>query len=128
MADVQIAVVDQQNTQIALAVPGIQGSSGVAASAVTISGATHTLDSGSSGRIILFTSSSDVTVTIPTALPTGFSCLLIQMGTGQVTVSPAVGVTRYAALSATKTAYQYAAASLIRIGVEEYLLSGEVTA
>ena len=33
MADVQIAVIDQQDTQIALAVPGVQGPPGAAGAA-----------------------------------------------------------------------------------------------
>ena len=125
---VQLSLAPQSDVQIAVAVPGVQGPGGIAASPITVAGTTYTVGAAATNRIVLFTSSSAVTVTIPLALPEGFSCLFVQMGAGQVTVSPAAGVTRYAALSATKTAYQYATASLIRIGTEEYLLSGEVTA
>lgn len=127
MADVQIAVIDQQNTEIALAVPGIQGPAGIS-SYTTISGTTYTLDEGDRSRIMLFTASSDVTVTVPSGLSSTFDTMLVQVGTGQITVSAGSGVTINAALSATKTAYQYAVATLIPIGANAFILSGEVTA
>lgn len=127
MADVQIAVIDQQNTEIALAVPGIQGPAGIS-SYTTISGTTYTLAEGDRSRIMLFTASSDVTVTVPSGLSSTFDTMLVQVGTGQITVSAGSGVTINAALSATKTAYQYAVATLIPIGADTFILSGEVTA
>jgi hypothetical protein len=54
--------------------------------------------------------------------------MLVQTGTGQITVTPAGGVTINAALSANKTAYQYAVATLLPIGTNTFILSGEVTA
>jgi hypothetical protein len=66
---------------------------------------------------------------VPSGLADGFNCLIVQTtASGQVTISGASGVTIRRALSSTRTAYQYAVASIIKIGTEEYLLSGEVTA
>lgn len=127
MADVQIAVIDQQNTEIALAVPGVQGPAGIS-SYTSISGTTYTLTEGDRSRIMLFTANSDVTVTVPSGLSSTFDTMLVQVGTGQITVSAGSGVTINAALSATKTAYQYAVAALIPIGADTFILSGEVTA
>lgn len=127
MADVQLAVIDQQNTEIVAAVPGIQGPAGVVGY-FDVSGATYTLTSANRSKIGRFTSSSAVTVTIPAGLIAGFDCMILQLGTGQITFTAGAGVTLRSALSASKTAYRYAAASLIAIGTDEYLLTGEVTA
>lgn len=136
MADVQIAVIDQQNTQITraapsetvitLAVPGVQGPSGVA-NFFDVSGATHTLAEVNRSRIGRFTSSSAITITIPTGLSANFDCMILQLGTGQITIAGDVGVTLYSALSATKSAYQYGAINVICIGTDEFLLTGELT-
>lgn len=139
MSTVQLAVVDASDTaltlsapsetSIAIAVPGIQGPAGIAASSLTVSGTSYSFSSINNNRLTLFTASSGITATVPSGLTDGFSCLLVQTtASGQVTISGASGVTVRSALSSKKTAYQYAVASIIKIGTEEYLLSGEVTA
>jgi len=129
MSTVQLAIVDALETSIVLAVPGAQGPAGIAASALTVSGTSYSLSSINNNRLTLFTASSGITTTVPSGLTDGFSCLLVQTtASGQVTISGASGVTIRSALSSTKTAYQWAVASIIKIGAEEYLLSGEVTA
>ena len=127
MADVQIAVIDQQNTEIALAVPGIQGPAGIS-SYKTISNTSYTVIESDRSKIMLFTANSNIAVTVPSGLSSTFDMMLVQVGTGQITVSAGGGVTINAALSATKTAYQYAVATLIPIGTNAFILSGEVTA
>ena len=127
MADVQIAIVDEQDTQIVLAVPGIQGPAGVSAYK-TIAGTTYTLAEVDRSQILLFTNASAITLTVPTGLSTLFDVMIVQTGIGQITVAPAGGVTVNAALSATKTAYQYAVATLIPTGTNTYILAGAVIA
>ena len=127
MADVQLTVIDQQDTQIVLAVPGIQGPAGVS-SYRTIPGTTDTLRESDRSQSLLYTNAAAITLTVPTGLSTLFDVMLVQTGTGQITVTPAGGVTINAALSATKTAYRYAVATLLPIGTNTFILSGEVTA
>lgn len=127
MTDVQITVIDQQDTQVAVAVPGVQGPAGIS-SYSTVAGTTYTLVEADRSKILVFTNASPVTVTVPSGLSTTFDVMLVQSGAGAVTVSPAGGVTVNAALSATKTAYQYAVATLIPVGTDTFILSGEVTA
>ena len=126
MADVQLTVVDQQDTQIVLAVPGIQGPAGLS-SYRTIAGTTYTLSESDRSQILLFTNAAAITLTVPVGLSTLFDTMLVQTGTGQITVTGAGGVTINAALSATKTAYRYAVATLLPIGINTFILSGEVT-
>jgi len=129
MNTVQSAVVNSTSPSIVIAVPGVQGPAGLAAVALTVSEPSYTFSSANNNRLALFTASSGITAVIPSGLADGFNCLIVQTtASGQVTISGASGVTVRSALSATKTAYQYAVASIIKIGTEEYLLSGEVTA
>jgi hypothetical protein len=101
--------------------------SGYRLSAVTTSAATSlTLDSTHNGAILRFTASSAVTVTIPTGLGAAFSCSIIQEGTGQITITPDAGVTRNAFGGATKTAGQYAVATLIATASNTFILGGQV--
>jgi hypothetical protein len=96
-------------------------------SAITsISSATHTLASANNGAILAFTSNTAVTLTIPTSLSSTFSCSIIQQGTGQITFTPATGVTRNAFGGATKTAGQYAVATLIATAANTFILGGQV--
>jgi hypothetical protein len=126
MSDVQIAVIDQQNTQVTLAVPGTQGPAG-ASEYKTISGTSYTLIETDRSKILVFTNASPIALTVPTGLSDVFDVMIVQSGAGQVTVTGAAGVTINAALSATKTAYQYAVATLLPIGANAFILSGEVT-
>ena len=127
MADVQLTVIEQQDTQIVLAVPGIQGPAGVS-QYKTITGTTYTLSESDRSFILLFTNAAAITLTVPAGLSVLFDVMLVQTGTGQITVTPAGGVTINAALSANKTAYRYAVATLLPIGTNTFILSGEVTA
>lgn len=129
MNTVQSAVVNSTSPSIVIAVPGVQGPAGLAAVALTVSEPSYTFSSVNNNRLALFTASSGITAVVPSGLADGFNCLIVQTtASGQVTISGASGVTIRRALSSTKTAYQYAVASIIKIGMEEYLLSGEVTA
>ena len=129
MNTVQSAVVNSTSPSIVIAVPGVQGHAGLAAVALTVSEPSYTFSSVNNNRLALFTASSGITAVVPSGLADGFNCLIVQTtASGQVTISGASGVTIRRALSSTKTAYQYAVASIIKIGMEEYLLSGEVTA
>jgi hypothetical protein len=127
MPDAQIAIIEQQDTQAILVVPGIQGPAGVS-SYSTISGTSYTLNETDRSKILVFTASGATTLTVPSGLSGLFDAMFVQAGAGQVTVSGASGVTINAALSATKTAYQYAVASLLPIAPNVFILSGEVTA
>ena len=127
MSDVQSTALNQQDTQIVLAVPGIQGPAGVS-QYKTVAGTTYTLSELDRSFILLFTNAAAITLTVPVGLSALFDVMLVQTGTGQITVTPAGGVTINAALSANKTAYRYAVATLLPIGTNTFILSGEVTA
>jgi hypothetical protein len=113
--------------QIVTSTVGIQGPPGIG-TFVSISGTSYLLGEADRSKVFRFSNASGITVTVPLGLSSSFDCMLVQTGAGQVTVSGVSGVTINAALSATKTAYQYAVATLVPIDTDVFILSGEVTA
>lgn len=71
-------------------------------------------------------------LTIPTnasqAIPIGASILIEQQGAGVTTVVAASGVTLRARGAAVKTAGQYALATLVKRGTDEWIVSGDLVA
>lgn len=96
--------------------------SGFAANVATIS-ANYPITAADNGKIIQSTSASAITVTIPTGLPTGFNCTVVQMGAGQITFSG----TYFNRGSFTKTASQYAVVSIMHLGSNSVIVAGEMS-
>jgi hypothetical protein len=96
--------------------------SGFAANVATITAA-YNLTAADNGKILQSTSASAITVTIPTGLPTGFNCTVVQMGTGQITFSG----TYLNRSSFTKTASQYALVSIVHLGSDKIIVAGEMS-
>ena len=89
----------------------------------TQAGATYTLDATDNGKVIQTTSASAITITIPTGLTTGFNCTVVQMGAGQITFSG----TYLNRTGFTKSASQYAVMSILSMGSNNYIVTGEMS-
>ena len=89
------------------------------------SGTSYTLATTDNGKIISCTSNSAVTITVP-ALNIGFNCLIVQRGTGQVTLSPS-GSTINNRYNFTKTAGQHAIMSLVSVASGAFISSGDMS-
>jgi len=91
----------------------------------------YTLVLGDAYELIEMEVSSANTLTIPTnasvPFPLGTQILVSQLGTGQTTITPAVGVTIRSSGGKTKTAAQYSMCTLIKRGTNEWYLSGDIT-
>jgi hypothetical protein len=76
------------------------------------------------GLILRYTGTTAATFTLPAAgtLPEGFNCMVLQASTGQITF----GGTFYNRNSFTKTAGQYAIATVLYVG-GVYIVSGEMS-
>lgn len=93
---------------------------GIAISGTTISLSTpvrtvmaaYTLAAADNNGYVYVNSTAPVTVTVPSALPAGFSCVIVQKGTGQVTIAGG-GVTLETARG-TKTRQQFSAVGVIK--------------
>ena len=96
--------------------------SGFGANVLNIS-ENYPLTAADNGRIIQSTSASAITVTIPTGLPTGFNCTIVQMGAGQITFSG----TYLNRTGFTKTASQYAVVSILHLGSNSIIVTGEMS-
>ena len=78
-------------------------------------------------EVVQSNAASAITVTIPAGLPTGFNCMVLQYGAGQITFSPAAGVTIINRNSYNKTIGQYALANVLHIGSNIVIISGELS-
>jgi hypothetical protein len=85
-----------------------------------------TLADSDNNRVIRCTASSAVTVTVPSTLAAGFSCMIIQAGTGRVTFVAGSGATLNSFGNLLSTAGQHAPASLMRVASGVYNLSGNL--
>jgi hypothetical protein len=96
--------------------------SGFTANLTSIS-ANYPITAADNGKILQSTASSAITITIPSGLPTGFNCTVVQWGAGQITFSGSY-VNRG---GFTKTASQYSVASIIHLGSNNIIVSGEMS-
>jgi nitrogen fixation protein len=91
----------------------------------------YTLVTGDNSKFIELNFSSGNNIIIPTntaqPFPIGAQIILSQYGAGQVTVVPDTGVTLRSSGGKTKTAAQYAMATLIKRGTNEWYLAGDLT-
>ena len=84
----------------------------------------HSLTASENGKIIVFTSDSDIVLTVPTSLAIGFNCLIVQEGEGAVTIT-ASGTTVRNRNDHVKTAGQYAVMSLFSYTTNVFISSGD---
>lgn len=94
----------------------------------TITGTGHTLSASDNGKVLYFTASSAVTVTTASELGVGFTCSIIQGGTGQITVAQGAGSTLVSYQSLLKTAGRYAMISLVSPVASTFVAVGQLTA
>lgn len=96
--------------------------SGFAANVATITEA-YSITAADNGKIVQSTSASAITITIPAGLPTGFNCTVVQMGAGQLTFSG----TYLNRGGFTKSASQYSVVSILHLGSDIIIVTGEMS-
>lgn len=84
----------------------------------------RTLSATDNGKTIRFTSSSAVTVTINTGLPAGFSCEIVQAGTGVVSINSGTA-TRQSRGNLFATNGQHAVVKVKWMTTDTYNISGD---
>lgn len=88
-------------------------------------GTAYTLQGSDHGGIVTLSNASPVTVTVPAGLGTGFNCLLIQIGAGQVTITAGAGAAIHNRQSHAKIAGQYGIATLAAYAANTFVLGGD---
>lgn len=96
--------------------------SGFAANVASIS-ANYSITSADNGKVIQSTSASAISIAIPTGLPTGFNCTIVQMGAGQITFTG----TYLNRGGFTKSASQYSVISILHLGSNSIIVTGEMS-
>lgn len=96
-----------------------------ATATITVKTASFALTVADSGTVIRCNSASPITVTVPAALGVGYQVSLIQSGAGQVTLSPASGVTLASSSGFTKTRTQHSILSLLETVLDNVNVSGD---
>jgi len=91
----------------------------------TQSGTSYTLVAGDSGKLVRFTSSSSITLTVPASLGAEFNCLVEQAGSGQITFT-ASGTAIHNAHSFTKTFGQWSIVTLVAESADVFVTSGDM--
>ncbi|WP_281915021.1 hypothetical protein [Caldimonas thermodepolymerans] len=90
----------------------------------SVAAASYTLVPADNGKIKVFTSSSPVAITVPAGLGAGFSCTLVQGGTGTLTLGAGAGATVDSLGGSLSTDGQKSAVSLLPTGTDAYLAVG----
>lgn len=88
----------------------------------------RTLAASDQGRIIRFTSASAVSVSVPSTLPDGWWCRILQFGAGKVTPAGSGGATVRGPQNQVATGHQYATVTLTKVAANEFIASGHVGA
>ena len=86
----------------------------------------YTLVASDNGKVITLDNGTTAsTLTIPTGLGDGFNCLIVQKANHDTTITAGSGVTLFNRSSEVITAGRYAIVTLVNIGSELYILSGD---
>ncbi len=88
-------------------------------------GTTYSLANSDKGKLVTLDNASAITLTVPSGLDSDFSCVIMQKGAGQVTIS-ASGTTVNNADSFTKIEKQYCYASVTHLGSNVYVTDGRL--
>ena len=87
--------------------------------------AIYTVVTADYNKIVNMTNVSISTVTLPTGLPTGWRCRVLQTG-GTISIAGASGVTIYSPFSYRRSQTQYGVIEITCLGSNTYSLSGNL--
>jgi hypothetical protein len=95
-------------------------------------GTSYTTVLGDDGKLITADNAAAITITIPpngtVAYGIGTQINIMQLGAGQVTITPGAAVTIRSAGSKLKTSAQYAVATVVKIASDTWVAVGNLSA
>jgi hypothetical protein len=89
-------------------------------------GTTYTLVATDNGKIVTLNNAAAITLTCPSGLGAAFSCMIIQLGAGQVNVVAGGGTTLGSYNTLTHLAGQYAGGTIIAPTADNFVLIGNL--
>ncbi len=92
----------------------------------TATGISDTLSTADLGCVVVYTASTEVSVTVPNGLGAGFNCLMVQGAAGQVRPVASAGVTLSNRQNYTKTAAQWSVMTILSHADNAFVLSGDM--
>jgi len=115
------------NSDSTITVSGVQANSFQLLSGgyVPVAESGYTLSNTDNGKVLLFSHNSDILLTVASGLDFGLATSFIQLGSGQIEVSGAAGVTIYNSQSHTKTNTQHSRAGLMHYAQDVYNFAGD---
>lgn len=93
----------------------------------TQTGTSYSITGSDNGEILTFSNAAATTLTVPSGLPVGFNCTVIQLGAGQVGFTAAAGVTLNSYGNLIKIAGQHGAATVISYSTNIYNIAGTLS-
>lgn len=88
-------------------------------------GTTYTLASTDNGKTVTLSNASPITLTVPASLPAGFHCTLVQIGAGQVTITPS-STTIHNRQSFTKIKGQWSMVDIKQYSTNLFVTQGDM--
>ena len=87
----------------------------------------YTLANSDTGTLLVVNKASNVTITVPNTLPSGFGTTFVQVGVGQIVFANAAGMNMNHVSSGNTTANQYSSVSLLVYETGNSVLIGDVS-
>jgi hypothetical protein len=84
------------------------------------------LDETDNGATLVYGGSTAITLTVPTGLPAGFACEVVQGSTGVVTTAAGSGATVANAGAKVATSGANALATISQAGANRYIIRGDL--
>jgi hypothetical protein len=100
-------------------------SNGIDYEAASTKTGNYTLTQSDNGCRIRVNTSTSATITIPDSLSAGFSCLVIQKGSAQVSFATSGSMVLHSSNGYTKTAKQYSIVTIIIDEINEAIIGGD---
>lgn len=124
-----ITLGSQINASVGISAAGVTSDTGykVTPNAINAQTSSYILTSGDNGKIITMNAGTGITLTVPSGLPVGYTTTVIRLGSGNVGISAALGVSINSFQSQVNIAGQHAAVSLISYSSDVFNLAGGLT-
>lgn len=93
---------------------------------ITQSGSSYTLQASDNGKVVKTTATGTTAVIVASGLPADFSCSVVQLASGVVSISGASGVTLFSSSNTTRLAKLYSVAAVFAVANNQFVVTGDL--